>query len=148
MESILEALIAENLSNKLQIEDVSNDDELLHKYVIKPLTPSIANKNCIIFNNNKKIKKKDLLTRLIYTVKKSNQYEQNKDKSIDILRLNTEDSLSEEKEILSQDITENIKSIVQSAQEYIIKLNYQLKDLDDADQQVTILFLNFTIKFV
>lgn len=143
MEQILEALSNQNLSDKSEIEQVDNRDELLDRYMIKPLIPN-PSKNSVISNNgNEKTKKEELLTRLTYTLKKLNQYERNVDKNCDtnVAQLDVE-GIFTQKEVLSQNVEENIKGIIQSVQEYITKLDYQLKDLDNADQQVNI-FLEF-----
>lgn len=142
MEQILEALTNQNLSDKSEIEQVDNDNELLESFMVKPLIPN-PSKNSVISNNgNEKTKKEELLTRVTYTLKKLNQYEQN-DKNCDtnIAQLDAEDIFIQ-KEVLSQNVEENIKGIIQSVQEYITKLDYQLKDLDKADQQVNI-FLEY-----
>lgn len=142
MEQILEALANQNLSDKSE-EQVDNRD-----YRIKPLIPN-PNKNSVISSNNgnEKTKKEELLTRLTYTLKKLNQYERNIDKNCDvnITQLDAE-GIFTQKEVLSQNVEENIKGIIQSVQEYITKLDYQLKDLDDADQQVNI-FLELIFYF-
>lgn len=146
MEQILEALTNQNLSDKSEIEQVDNRDELLDRYMIKPLIPN-PSKNSVISNNgNEKMKKEELLTRLAYTLKKLNQYERNVDKNCDtnVAQLDAE-GIFTQKEVLSQNVEENIKGIIQSVQEYITKLDYQLKDLDNADQQVNIFFLEFIL---
>lgn len=138
MEQILEELTNQSLSDKSEIEQVDNHDELLDRYIIKPLIPN-PSKNSVIFNNgNEKTKKEELLMRLTCTLKKLNQYERN-DKNYDtnIAQLDAEDIFTQ-KERLSQNVEEDIKGIIQSVQEYIKKLDYQLKDLDNADQQVNI----------
>ncbi|XP_050448748.1 uncharacterized protein LOC126850110 isoform X1 [Cataglyphis hispanica] len=135
MEQILEELTKQSLSDKSEIEQVDNHDELLDRYIIKPLIPN-PSKNSVIFNNgNEKTKKEELLMRLTCTLKKLNQYERN-DKNYDtnIAQLDAENIFTQ-KERLSQNV-EDIKGIIQSAQEYITKLDYQLKDLDNADQQI------------
>ncbi|XP_036150996.1 uncharacterized protein LOC105834845 [Monomorium pharaonis] len=136
MEQILETLTKQK-SDKLKLEQI-NYDELLHKYMIKPLTPNISSKKSVILDNsNERTKKEELLMRLTYALKRLNQYEQNIDKrSTDVQCLDTEDTFVQKKEILPQNVEENIKGIMQSAQEYIAKLDYQLKDLDNADQQI------------
>lgn len=146
MEQILEALTNQSISDKSEIEQVDNRDELLDKYMIKPLIPN-PSKNSVISNNgNEKTKKEELLMRLTYTLKKLNQYERN-DKNYDtnVAQLEAE-GIFTQKEVLSQNVEEDIKGIIQSVQEYITKLDYQLKDLDNADQQVNI-FLEY-IDFV
>lgn len=132
MEQILEALTKQKLSDKLELEQIDNYDELLHKYMIKPLTPNIS---VISDNGNEKTKKEELLMRLTYALKKLNQYERNK-KSTDVSRLDAEDTLVQKGDVLPQNVEENIKGIIQSTQEYITKLDCQLKDLDNADQQI------------
>lgn len=138
MEQILETLTNQNLSDKLE-EQVDNGDELLDRFMIKPLIPN-PSKNFVISNNgNEKTKKEELLMRLTCTLKKLNQYEQNdKNCDINIAQLDGE-GIFMQKEVLSQNVEENIKGIVQSAQEYVTKLDYQLKNLDNADQQVNII---------
>ncbi|XP_025986898.1 uncharacterized protein LOC105197392 [Solenopsis invicta] len=138
MEQILETLTKQKLSDKLELEQINNCEELLHKYMIKPLTPNISSKNSMILDNgNEKTKKEELLMRLTYALKKLNQYERNIDKkSTDVPRLDAEDTFTQKGETLPQNVEENIKGIIQSAQEYIVKLDYQLKDLDIADQQI------------
>lgn len=138
MELILEALTKQKLSDNLELEQIDNYDELLHKYIIKPLTPNISSKSSVIFDNgNEKTQKKELLMRLTHALKKLNQYEQSIDrKSTDVSRLDAEDTFAQKGEVLPQNVEENIKGIIQSTQEYIAKLDYQLKDLDNADQQV------------
>lgn len=135
MEHILEALTKQKLSDKLELEQIDNYDELLHKYVIKPLTPNISN-SVISDNDNEKIKKE--LMRLMYTLKKLKQHERNMDKNrdTDVLHPDTEDNFAQKEEVLPQNVEDNIKGIIDSTQEYIAKLHYQLKDLDNADQQV------------
>ncbi|KAL6442039.1 hypothetical protein ACFW04_002401 [Cataglyphis niger] len=135
MEQILEEFTNQSLSDKSEIEQVDNHDEL-DRYIIKPLIPNLS-KNSVIFNNgNEKTKKEELLIRLTCTLKKLNQYERN-DKNYDtnIAQLDAEDIFTQ-KERLSQNVEEDIKGIIQSVQEYITKLDYQLKDLDNADQQI------------
>lgn len=152
MEQILETLTNQNLSDKSEIEQVDNGDELLDRFMIKPLIPNP--KNSVISNNgNEKTKKEELLMRLTYTLKKLNQYEQN-DKNYDtnIAQLDREDIFIQ-KEVLSQNVEENITGIMQSGQEYITKLDYQLKNLDNADQQVNIIlkcldFISLKLLFV
>lgn len=132
MEQILEALSRQKLSNKLELEQIDNYDELLQKYVIKPLTP-----NSSVISDNEKTKK-ELLIRLMYTLKKLNQYERNVDKNrgTNILHPDAEDTFIQKGEVLPQNVEDNIKGIIDSTKEYIAKLDYQLKDLDNADQQV------------
>lgn len=140
MEQILEALTKQKLSDKLELEQIDNYDELLHKYVIKPLTPNISSKSYVITDNgNEKTKKEELLARLMHALKKLNQYERNMDKnqSADVLHLDAKDTCTQKKEALPQNVQDNIKGIIESTQEYIAKLDYQLKDLDNADQQVS-----------
>jgi len=140
MEQILEALTKQKLSDKLELEEIDNYDELLHKYVIKPLTPNISSKSYMITDNgNEKTKKEELLARLMLALKKLNQYERNMDKnrSTDVLQLDAKDTFTQKKEALPQNVQDNIKGIIESTQEYIAKLDYQLKDLDNADQQVS-----------
>jgi len=137
MEQILEALTKQKLSDKSRLEQIDNYDELLHKYMIKPLMPNISKSSIISDNSNGKTKKEELLMRLAYALKKLNQYERNIDKkSTDISCFDGEDTLAQKEEILPQNVEENIKGIIQSTQEYIAKLDSQLKDLDNADQQV------------
>jgi len=137
MEQILEALTKQKLSDKSKLEQIDNYDELLYKYMIKPLTPNISKSSLISDNSNGKTKKEELLMRLTYALKKLNQYEQNIDKkSTDILYFDGENTLAQKEEVLPQNVEENIKGIIQSTQEYIAKLDSQLKDLDNADQQV------------
>lgn len=135
MEQILEALTKQKLSDKLELEQIDNYDELLHKCMIKPLTPNIS---VISDNGNEKTKKEELLMRLTYALKKLNQYERNK-KSTDVSRPDAEDTLVQKGDVSPQNVEENIKGIIQSTQEYITKLDCQLKDLDNADQQVNTL---------
>ncbi|XP_025074958.1 uncharacterized protein LOC105430647 [Pogonomyrmex barbatus] len=138
MERILEALTNQKLSDKLEIDQVDNH-ELLHSYMIKPLTPNISSKNSVIFDNgNEKTKKEELLTRLTYALKKLNQYEQDRNKNwnTDVPCIDTEGTFVQKGEALPRNVEENVKGIIQSAQEYITKLDYQLKDLDSADQQI------------
>lgn len=134
MEQILEALSKQKLSDKLELEQIDNYDELLHKYEIKPLTPNISN---FVISDHEKTKK-ELLMRLMYTLKKLNQYERNMDKNrgTDVLLHGAEDTFTQKGEVLPQNVEYNIRSIIDSTQEYIAKLEYQLKDLDNADQQV------------
>lgn len=146
MDQILEALTKQKLSDKLELEQIENYDELLHKYMIKPLTPNISSKSFVISDNgNERTKKEELLMRLTYALKKLNQYEQNIDKklSTDVPCLGTEDTFTQKEEVLPQNVEENIKGIIQSTQEYIAKLDCQLKDLDNADQQVNTRDLKF-----
>lgn len=136
MEQILEALSKQKLSDKLELEQIDNYDELLHKYVIKPLTPNIS--SSVISDNDNEKTKRELLMRLMYTLKKLNQYERNVDKNrgTDILHPDAEDTFIQKGQVLPQNVEDNIKGIIDSTQEYIAKLDYQLKDLDNADQQV------------
>lgn len=137
MEQILEALTKQKLSDKLELEQIDNYDELLHKYVIKPLTPNISSKSYVISDNGNEKTKREELARLMYTLKKLNQYERNMDKNrTDILHLDAKDT-SQKKEALPQNVEDNINGIIESTQEYIAKLDHQLKDLDNADQQVS-----------
>ncbi|XP_070163260.1 putative leucine-rich repeat-containing protein DDB_G0290503 [Polyergus mexicanus] len=136
MEQILEALTNQSLSDKSEIEQIDNRDELLDRYMIKPLIPN-PSKNSVISNNgNEKTKKEELLMRLTYTLKKLNRYERN-DKNYDtnVAQLEAE-GIFTQKEVLSRNVEKDIKGIIQSVQEYITKLDYQLKDLDNADQQI------------
>lgn len=137
MEQILEALTKQKLSDKLELEQIDNYDELLRRYLIKPLTPNISSKSSVIYDNGNEKTRKELLMRLMYALKKLNQYERNIDKkSTDVSRLDVEDTLAQKGNVLPQNVEENIKGIIQSTQEYIVKLDYQLKDLDNADQQI------------
>lgn len=139
MEQILEALTKQKLADKLELEQIDNYDELSHKYVIKPLTPNISSKNSVISDNgNEKTKKEELLMRLMYALKKLNQHEQNMDKnqSTDVQHPNAENTCIQKGTVLPPNVEDTIKGIIESTQEYIAKLDYQLKDLDNADQQV------------
>ncbi|XP_032685028.1 uncharacterized protein LOC116850631 [Odontomachus brunneus] len=136
---ILEALTNQKLSDKL--EQTNDHAELLDKYLIEPLTPNVPNKTCLTSNNDHE-KTKELLTRLTYTLKKLHQYEEINEQDLDE-KQNTEsipcvdaDSILLQEDLLPRNMEENINSIIESAQEYMAKLNYQLKDLDDADQQI------------
>jgi len=138
MEQISEAL-KQKLSDKLELEQIDNYHGLLHKYTIKPLMPNISSKSSAISDNgNEKTKKEELLMRLTYALDKLNQYERNIEnkKSIETSCLDAKDTLAQKGVILPRNVEENVKGIIQSAQEYIAKLDYQLKDLDNADQQV------------
>lgn len=142
MERILEALTNQNLLEK---EQVDNREELLDKHVIKPLMPNISSKSSVISNNgNESTRKEELLARLACNLKKLNQYERNTDKNrdTDVSHLNAEDTFTQKRETLPENVEANLKVIVESAQEYIAKLDYQLKDLDSADQQVNMLLPN------
>ncbi|KYQ53285.1 Cytokine receptor-like factor 3 [Trachymyrmex zeteki] len=139
MEQISEALTKQKLSDKLELEQIDNYDGLLHKYMIKPLTPNISSKSSVISDNgNEKTKKEELLMRLTYALNKLNQYERNIEnkKSIETSCLDAKDTLAQKGAVLPRNVEENVKGIIQSAQEYIAKLDYQLKDLDNADQQI------------
>ncbi|XP_011054476.1 PREDICTED: uncharacterized protein LOC105146116 isoform X2 [Acromyrmex echinatior] len=138
MEQISEAL-KQKLSDKLELEQITNHDGLLHKYTIKPLTPNISSKSSVISDNgNERTKKEELLMRLTYALNKLNQYERNIEnkKSIETSCLDAKDTLTQKGVVLPRNVEENAKGIIQSAQEYIAKLDYQLKDLDNADQQI------------
>lgn len=151
MDQILEALANQNLSDTLETERIDNRDELLEKYIVKPLTPNISDKNFTLYNNdNEKTKMKELLARLSYTVNKLNQYERNIDKNRctdEVSCLDAEDNFTKRENrpaktnVLPENVKENINSIIQSAQDYVTKLNYQLKDLDNADQEVRLAFV-------
>ncbi|KAL0099115.1 hypothetical protein PUN28_020277 [Cardiocondyla obscurior] len=137
MEQILEALTKQKLTDKLELEQINNYDELLQKYInIKSLTPNIVSKRSVI-PDNEKTKREELLMRLIYALKKLNQYEQSADKNCgtDASYPNRENTFAQKEETL-QNVEGDIKSIIESTQEYIEKLNCQLKDLDNADQQI------------
>ncbi|KYM86041.1 Cytokine receptor-like factor 3 [Atta colombica] len=138
MEQISEAL-KQKLSDKLELEQIDNYHGLLHKYTIKPLMPNISSKiSAISDNGNEKTKKEELLMRLTYALNKLNQYERNIEskKSIETSCLDAKDTLAQKGVVLPRNVEENVKGIIQSAQEYIAKLDYQLKDLDNADQQI------------
>ncbi|KYN13070.1 Cytokine receptor-like factor 3 [Trachymyrmex cornetzi] len=139
MEQISEALTKQKLSDKLELEQIDNYDGLLHKYTIKPLTPNISSKSSVISDNgNERTKKEELLMRLTYALNKLNQYEGNIEnkKSIETSYLDAKNTLAQKGAVLPRNVEENVKGIIQSAQEYIAKLDYQLKDLDNADQQI------------
>lgn len=141
MERILEALTNQKLSSKLELEQANDHAELLDKYLIEPLMPNVPNKTCLISNNDHEKTKEELLTRLTYTLKKLHQYERindldKKQNTANVPCLDA-DSILSRKDLLPRNVEENINNIIESAQEYIAKLNYQIKDLDDADQQVT-----------
>lgn len=139
MEQILEALTNQDLSDKLETERADHRDEFPDKYAIKPLTPNISGEYSISgSHSDEKTKNKELLTRLTCTLKKLDRCEQERDKnwSIDTVCADTEDASSQKRGTLSRNLEENIKGIIQSTQQYITKLNCQLKDLDNADQQV------------
>lgn len=139
MDQILETLANQNLSDTLETERIDNRDELLEKYIIKPLTPIISDKNFTLYNGNEKTKRKELLARLSYTVNKLNHDERNTDKNWctdEVSCLDAEDNFTSKTKVLPENVKENINSIIQSAQDYVTKLNYQLKDLDNADQEI------------
>lgn len=145
MEQILEALTNRDSDKSDKSERVDDRDKFLDKYTIKPLTPNISSDNCTISDDNSHERKDELLTRLTYTSKRLNRCEQSLDKnwSIDTLRPDAEDASSQKGEVLPRNVEENIRSIIRSTQEYVVKLNRQLKDLDDADQQVSSIFVRF-----
>lgn len=147
MERILETLTNQKLSNKLEVEQANDHAELLDKYPIEPLTPNVSNKTHLISNNSHDKTKEELLTRLTCTLKKLRQYERIDERDLDKNRntadvpcLDVGNVLSQRKDPLPRNVEENISSIIESAQEYVTKLGCQLKDLDDADQQVTHIF--------
>lgn len=148
MERILKALTNQNLLDKSEKEQIDNREELLHQHV-KPLMPNISSESSVIFNNgNENTRKEELLTRLAYNLKKLNQYEQNIDKNqaTNVSLFNAEDTFAQKRETLPANVEANLKVIVESAQEYIAKLNYQLKDLDNADEQVNMLLLSCIVR--
>ncbi|XP_011140601.1 uncharacterized protein LOC105183880 [Harpegnathos saltator] len=143
---ILKTLTNQKLSGKLEVEQAAEHAELLDKYRIEPLTPNVSNKTCLIRNNSHEKTKEELLTRLTHTLKQLHEYERVDERDLDKNR-NTADTLpcpdaddvpsqNLVGDLLPRNVQENISGIIESAQEYIAKLNCQLKGLDEADQQI------------
>lgn len=142
MEEILEALTNQKILPR-NSETEQPDDKLLENYTIKPLMPNISNTSSGILSNNgnETTKLEELLTKLTCTLKRLNQYERgldNKNSDTDLPQVAATDTLVQTTEGLPENVEETVAGIVQSTQEYIAKLDYQLKDLDSADQQVSV----------
>lgn len=140
MEEILEALTNQKILPR-NSETEQPDDKLLENYTIKPLMPNISNTSSGILSNNgnETTKLEELLTKLTCTLKRLNQYERgldNKNSDTDLPQVAATDTLVQTTEGLPENVEETVAGIVQSTQEYIAKLDYQLKDLDSADQQM------------
>lgn len=133
------------------------DDDLYEKIILpkiknsEPLIPKIDNNaNSNYDQNIRKSIEDNLLDRLSIAILKQKQSEQSIDATWSINSDFQENFIIDEslKGVqLPKHVEENIKGISQSAKEYINKLEEQLHDLDIADNQVRLFFVNFIRKY-
>ncbi|XP_015590695.1 uncharacterized protein LOC107265605 isoform X2 [Cephus cinctus] len=124
-------------------EDGIHPDNTLAENILKkhvaPLRPNITEIHEIPAHcGDIKTRQNELTSRLSNALAKLKQYKQRKDAnwSLDYSLLDVKDDFSVKDAKLPRHVEENIKGIVDSAQEYIGKLEEQLQELNCADQQI------------